>query len=100
MTLLSLESVALSYGLPPLLEDVSFAVERGERICLIGRNGAGKSTLLRIINGEIQADSGAVRAGQGIRIARLAQEIPHHADASVFDLVAEGLGALGGLVSE
>ena len=100
MTLLSLESVALSYGLPPLLEDVSFAIERGERICLIGRNGAGKSTLLRIINGEIQADSGAVRAGQGIRIARLAQEIPHHADASVFDLVAEGLGALGGLVSE
>ncbi|MFZ0792057.1 MAG: ATP-binding cassette domain-containing protein [Chromatiaceae bacterium] len=100
MTLLSLESVALSYGLPPLLEDVSFAIERGERICLIGRNGAGKSTLLRIISGEIQADSGAVRAGQGIRIARLAQEIPHHADASVFDLVAEGLGGLGGLVSE
>ena len=100
MTLLSLESVTLSYGLPPLLEEVSFAIERGERICLIGRNGAGKSTLLRIISGKIQPDSGSVRAGQGVRIARLAQEIPQHADASVFDLVAEGLGDLGALVSD
>jgi len=99
MTLLALESVGLSYGLPPLLEDVSFALERGERICLIGRNGAGKSTLLRIIAGEIQPDSGVVRVGQEVTIGRLAQEIPRHADASVFDLVAEGLGDLGALVA-
>jgi len=100
MTLLALESVALSYGLPPLLEDISFAIERGERICLIGRNGSGKSTLLKIIGGEVQPDSGAVRVGQGATIARLAQEIPRHADASVFDLVVEGLGDLGDLVAE
>ena len=100
MTLLALESVGLSYGLPPLLEGVSFAIEKGERICLIGRNGAGKSTLLRLIAGDVPPDSGAVRAGQGVRIARLAQEIPRHADASVFDLVAEGLGDLGDLVAQ
>ena len=100
MTLLALESVGLSYGLPPLLEGVSFAIEKGERICLIGRNGAGKSTLLRVIAGEVPPDSGAVRAGQGVRVARLAQEIPRHADASVFDLVAEGLGDLGDLVAQ
>lgn len=100
MTLLSLESVGLSYGLPPLLEDISFAIERGERICLIGRNGTGKSTLLRIIAGDVQADSGAVRLGQGMRVARLAQEIPSHSDTTVFDLVAEGLGDLGALVRE
>jgi len=100
MSLLSIESVALSYGLPPLLEDCSFAIDKGERVCLIGRNGAGKSTLLRIIAGEIQPDSGAVRCVQGLRVARLAQEIPRHEDASVFDLVAEGLGDLGALMRE
>ncbi|MBK1718309.1 ATP-binding cassette domain-containing protein [Thiocystis violacea] len=100
MTLLSLDAIGLSYGQPPLLDEVSFAIERGERICLIGRNGTGKSTLLRIIDGEVQADSGQVRAGQGVRIGRLAQEVPKGQDASVFEVVASGLGELGELARE
>ncbi|MFB1490350.1 MULTISPECIES: ATP-binding cassette domain-containing protein [unclassified Thiocapsa] len=100
MTLLSLDSVALSYGLPPLLEDVSFSIERGERICLIGRNGAGKSTLLRIIDGEIQADSGQIRAAAGLKVARLTQEIPRGEEGSVFEVVSAGLGDLGVLLSD
>ncbi len=100
MTLLSLDSIALSYGLPPLLEDVTFSIDRGERICLIGRNGAGKSTLLRIIAGEAQADGGQVRVVQGVTLAKLAQEIPRGEDATVFEVVAGGLGDLGGLVQE
>jgi ABC transport system ATP-binding/permease protein len=100
MTLLSLDSIGLSYGLPPLLDEVCFAIERGERICLIGRNGAGKSTLLRIVAGEIPPDSGRVHAGQGLRIGRLAQEVPEDTDASVFEVVASGLGELGALAHE
>ncbi len=100
MTILSLESVALSYGLPPLLEDISCAIDRGERVCLIGRNGTGKSTLLKIITGEVHPDGGEVRFGQGMTVARLAQEVPLHGDASVFDVVAEGLGDLGTLVRD
>ncbi len=100
MPLLSLDSIGLSYGLPPLLDDVSFSIERGERICLIGRNGTGKSTLLRIIAGEVQADSGHLRVLQGIIIARLAQEIPRGEEASVFEVVAAGLGELGALAQE
>ncbi len=100
MTLLSLDSIALSYGIPPLLEDVSFGIERGERICLIGRNGTGKSTLLRIISGEVQADGGQVRVAPGATIARMAQEVHLGEDVSVFEAVASGLGELGALVQD
>ena len=100
MSLLAVESVSLSYGLPPLLDGVSFAVERRERVCLIGRNGAGKSTLMRICAGDVQADSGAVRLAPGAVAARLAQEPPRLPDHRVFDLVAEGLGEVGALVAE
>ncbi|WP_295403475.1 ATP-binding cassette domain-containing protein [uncultured Thiocystis sp.] len=101
MPLLNLDSISLSYGQPPLLEDVTLTIDRGERICLIGRNGAGKSTLLRIIAGEAQADGGQVRVVQGVTIAKLAQEIPRdQTDATVFEVVADGLGDLGGLVRE
>ena len=101
MTLLSLDSINLSYGLPPLLDEVSVTIDRGERICLIGRNGAGKSTLLRIIAGEVPADGGQVRVAQGIRIAKLAQEIPREqTSATVFEVVADGLGELGALAQE
>ncbi|MGB7551786.1 MAG: ATP-binding cassette domain-containing protein, partial [Chromatiaceae bacterium] len=60
MPLVSLRFLTLSYGHPPLLEEVSFELERGERVCLIGRNGTGKSTLLRILAGEVQPDGGEV----------------------------------------
>ncbi|AHF04994.1 heme ABC transporter ATPase [Marichromatium purpuratum 984] len=100
MSLLSLDDVSLSYGLPPLLDGVSFTIERGERVCLIGRNGAGKSTLMRIVAGEVQPDGGQRRVGQGMRIAKLDQELPVGHEASVFEVVAGGLGELGELVRE
>jgi ATP-binding cassette subfamily F protein uup len=100
MPLVSLRSVTLSYGHPPLLEGVSFELERGERVCLIGRNGTGKSTLLRLLAGEVQPDSGEVWVREGATIARLTQEVPAGTSGRVFDLVAAGLGELGDLVSE
>ncbi len=100
MPLVSLRSVTLSYGHPPLLEGVSFELERGERVCLIGRNGTGKSTLLRLLAGEVQPDSGEVWVREGATIARLTQEVPAGTTGRVFDLVAAGLGELGDLVSE
>jgi ATP-binding cassette subfamily F protein uup len=100
MALLSLRGVSLAYGAAPLLDAVDLDIGPNERVCLLGRNGAGKSTLLRIIDGEVQPDAGEVRAGSGVRIARLAQEAPTGGDERVLDVVAAGLGELGMLVAE
>ncbi len=100
MPILSLRNVSLAYGQPPLLEGVSFELDKGERACLIGRNGTGKSTLLRILAREAQPDSGEVWMRDGMTVARLTQEVPEGLSGRVFDLVAGGLGELGDLVRE
>ena len=100
MSLLSLRSVSLSYGHPPLLDGIDLEIMPAERVCLIGRNGTGKSTLLKIIDGEIQPDTGSVWRSDGLRVARLAQEAPIGDAHRVLDVVAGGLGELGALVVE
>jgi ATP-binding cassette subfamily F protein uup len=98
MALLTFRDVVVTYGNPPLLDRVSFQIERGERLCLVGRNGAGKSTLLRLVSGELTPDDGQITRNQGLRIARLEQEVPRDATGSVFDVVASGLGQAGELL--
>ncbi len=100
MSLINLIDVDYSVGGPLLLEHVNLAIESGERIALIGRNGAGKSTLLRLLSGELQADDGEVRREDGLRVARLEQEVPAGAGGDVWDVVAEGLGELGRWLAE
>ncbi len=95
MPIISLNQLDYSVGGPLLLEGVDLSIDTGERIALIGRNGAGKSTLMRILAGEIQPDDGQVRVQSGTRIARLEQEVPPGASGSVFDVVSDGLGAVG-----
>jgi ATP-binding cassette subfamily F protein uup len=100
MPLLTLDGVSLAFGHLPLLDGADLRVEPGERISLIGRNGEGKSSLLTIISEEIVPDAGSVWRSPGLRISRLAQDVPAAGDRSVFDEVAAGLGALGKLVAE
>ena len=100
MPLVSFEHLSVSFGQAPLLDDASFQVDEGERVCLIGRNGAGKSTLLKIIDGELQPDAGSVWRKPDLRIARLAQDLPDDLDVTVYDVVAEGLAETGRLLAE
>ncbi len=95
MALLSLRNVSLAFGGPPLLAGVDLQVEKGERICLLGRNGMGKSTLLGLIAGNLRPDGGVIDRRQGLRVAQLPQEVPQSIAGSVFEAVAEGLGPLG-----
>ena len=99
MPLINLRNIQLGYGGPALLDGVNLNIDRGERICLIGRNGEGKSTLMRLIAGEIQADDGEMVIQDGCRITRLTQEVPIGIDGTVFNVVAGGLGKLGELIS-
>ena len=75
-------------------------LERGERVCVVGRNGTGKSTLLRILGGEQSPDAGSVWTSPGLRIARLEQDAVFSTDRTIFDVVTDGLGDLRELVAD
>ncbi len=100
MPLITLRNIQLGFGGPPLLDGIDLSIERGDRICLLGRNGAGKSSLMKLIAGELPADDGERVVEQGIRIMRLTQEVPEGLGGSVFDVVAGGLGKAGELMRE
>ncbi len=88
MPILSAQNILLRLGgSAPLLDGVSFDIEAGDRICLVGRNGEGKSTLLKVLTGEMEYNSGDVIRKTGLRVSRMIQEIPAHIDGTVRDIV-------------
>ena len=90
MALITLHDVSLHFGGPKVFDGISFGIERGERVCLVGRNGTGKSTLLKIIAGEVVPDSGEVWLGDA-RIAQLPQEVPVGLFGTVREILESGL---------
>ena len=99
MPLFTLDSVSVAFGHLPLLDRVAFQVDPGERVAVIGRNGTGKSTLLKIVAGAIPPDAGTVWRQPGVVVSRLEQDVPLATTKPVFDVVAEGLGALSDVVT-
>ena len=95
MPILSAQNILLRFGGPPLLDNVSFDVEAGDRICLVGRNGEGKSTLLKVLTGEMEANSGEIIKKSGLKVSRMVQEIPAHLDGTVRDVVMSGVSRDG-----
>ncbi len=91
MALISLQEVTLGFGGPRLFEEINLQIEQGEWVGLLGRNGMGKSTLLKLVNGDIEPQSGSVARQQNLRVAYLPQEVPAGVTGKVFDIIASGL---------
>ena len=95
MPILSAQNISLRFSGPPLLDNASFDIEAGDRICLVGRNGEGKSTLLKIIQGTMGMDSGDIVKRTGLKVSRMVQEIPAHMEGTVRDVVMGGIAQDG-----
>jgi ATPase subunit of ABC transporter with duplicated ATPase domains len=70
----TVQGLAKRYVGPPVFEDVSFVLERHERLLVMGLNGAGKTSLLRVLAGESEPDGGTVSLGAGVSLGYYAQE--------------------------
>ena len=101
---IEMSDVWFSYGSQPVLREVSFTVDPGEFVCILGPNGGGKTTLLRLILGLLKPDRGTVRVLGGEpaetcwRTGYVAQQSQFDPSfpVSVLDVVLMGrLGAAG-----
>jgi ATP-binding cassette subfamily F protein uup len=100
MPLITLDNLSLSFSEKPILNEVSATILKGDKIALIGRNGEGKSTFMRVLAGEIEADEGRLKIKNGIKISYLEQTPPQDNHKNLFDIVAEGLGDIGLILSQ
>ena len=87
MTIISLEDIGMSYGPRCLFEGVTFSIDEGEKVGLIGLNGSGKSTLLRIIAGREQSQKGRVTTANERVVTYLPQNPPFDVEQTVLDAV-------------
>jgi len=100
MSLLRFEDIGLEFGDQLILRNAEFAIEPGERVCLIGRNGAGKSTTLKLIMGSLEADRGEIIAKHDLVVSQLEQTLPEAMDLPVTDVIRSGLVQVEALLKE
>ncbi|HSN51816.1 MAG TPA: ATP-binding cassette domain-containing protein [Woeseiaceae bacterium] len=100
MSLLRFDEVSVEFGELKILDQAEFAIESGERVCLIGRNGAGKSTTLKLIGGELEPDRGEIVRSQGLVISQLAQSLPEAMNLPVREVVRSGLADIEALLAD
>lgn len=98
MAILSIQNISVAFGGHNILDSITIQIEKGQRICLLGRNGSGKSTLMKIISGRFTADAGNVHKEQTTQISYFSQEIPTDLPGTVFEITAAGLGMRGRLL--
>ena len=87
----TLKNIHLAFGNNQLFSNVELYINRGDKICLVGRNGSGKSTLLKVISGIIEPDGGEIFVQPGTKIAYMPQEPDLSQFSSLKDVVISGL---------
>src|SRR4026209_1352156 len=87
MSIISLEEISMSYGPRSLFDGVSFGLDDGDKVGLIGLNGSGKTTLLKIIAGVLQPDRGRAIVSSERVVAYLPQNPPFEPEQTVLDAV-------------
>ncbi len=85
MTLVSLKNISKSYGTDLVLGNITWQIEEGRKIGLLGSNGAGKTTLFQIITGELEPDRGEVIRSKHLKIGFLRQEYQLEDNLTLFD---------------
>ena len=89
--ILSVQEGSISFGEKVIFDELSFNIQQGDKISLVGRNGSGKTTLMNVITGERDLDSGERWALQGTTIGYLQQEVTPKPGQTVYDFVFEQL---------
>lgn len=84
-------NITLGHSATPLIENASLTIERGEKVCIIGRNGVGKSTFLKALIGEVSVDQGVIEKEPTLRFAHLEQTFPSQLNATVYEIAQQGL---------
>lgn len=85
MQVLSCSNLSKTYLIEPIFQDLSFTVENGDKIGVIGLNGSGKTTLFNILNGDISKDSGDIYLQRGFNVGYLKQHTKIESDKNIFD---------------
>jgi ATP-binding cassette subfamily F protein 3 len=91
--MLTAHNLSKAYGLSPILENITFSINAGERVGLIGPNGSGKSTLMRLLTGQEQPDRGSITLNPpNLRIGYLAQGFLPDEDQTLGELLHQTVG--------
>ncbi|MGN1127332.1 MAG: ATP-binding cassette domain-containing protein, partial [Candidatus Flemingiibacterium sp.] len=94
MIAISLSDVTLEFGTDVILDRVSFSLNEGDKLGIVGVNGAGKSTLFKIITGEYQPTSGSVYISKDKTVGMLEQNTGLEGDSTILDAMLDSFGRL------
>ena len=85
MIAIGCENVSLAYGTDVILDGITFSINEGDKVGVVGVNGAGKTTLFRFLSGDSEPDTGSVFICKGKTVGYLRQHVEYESDKTLFD---------------